>query len=199
MNRMGIAEPEKRMFWTRQAAAVEEELQENGIYRAKKEYIEKKNDTISDFYLGLYRWYTAEASKYLDCAQGYPIWLSMTQESMLQPVEGTIILEVEIPSDRYLLCNYDAWGYIVNYFYVPLDEEDRLRHVADLKRYGIGSDDELLMTDKGNFYPIQKREILQSRGRAFTLPPRNVTEGLVGTAWEIRQEWVREIRRYQGE
>ncbi len=196
MNQMGLEEPAKRVFWTRQAAAVEQELCEKGIYCVRKEYIEKKNDTLSSFYLGLYRWYTAEASRYISCAEGYPIWLSLSQDNMLQPVEGTVILEVEISSDQYLLCNYDAWGYIVNYFYVPLDEDDRIRHVEDLKRYGIGSDDELLLTDKGNFYPIQKREILQSRGRAFTLLPRNLTEGLVATAWEIRKEWVRGIRHF---
>lgn len=197
MNLMGYEEPEKRIFWTRQAQAVEEELCANGVYRVKKEYIEKKNDTIAEFYLKLYRWYTAEASKYISVSGEYPIWLSLSEDNMLQPVENTVILEVEIPSDKYLLCNYDAWGYIVNYFYVPLDEEDKLRHIADLKRYGIGSDDQLLLTNKGNFYPIQKREVLQSWSRAFTLKPRSLVDGLVATTWEIRKEWVREIRHFE--
>ena len=196
MNGMGFSEPGTRIFWTRQAAAIEEELEKNGIYRAKKEYIEKKNDTISEFYLRLYRWYTKEAAKYIETSGEYPIWLSLSEDNMLQPVEGTVILEVEIPADRYLLCNYDAWGYIVNYFYVPLDEADRVRHTNELRRYGIGSDDELLLTNKGNFYPLLKREVQQSWSRAFTLKPGNMEMGLVATAWEIRKEWVREIRHY---
>ena len=196
MNYMGFEEPEKRIFWTRQAADVEDELRGTGVYRVRKEYIEKKNDTIAEFYLRLYRWYTKEASKYMAVDGEFPIWMSMSEDLMLQPVEDTVILEVEIPSDRNLLCNYDAWGYIVNYFYVPLDEQDRIRHVAELKRYGVGSDDELLLTNKGNFYPILKREVQQSWSRAFTLCPRNITEGLVATTWEIRQEWVRRIRHY---
>ncbi len=199
MNQMNIREPEKRLFWTRQAAAVEDEIRESGCYRVKQEYIEKKNDTIAEFYLKLYRWYTREASRYTDQAEGYPIWLSLSEDNMLQPVEGTVILEVEIPSDRYMLCNYDAWGYIVNYFYVPLDEDDRNRHDRELKRYGVGSDDELFLTSRGNFYPILKSEVTKSWGRAFTLPPGNLAGGLVGTAWEIRREWVREIRRYREE
>lgn len=196
MNQMGYAEPDKRVFWTRQSAAVEEELFNEGVYRVKKEYIEKKNDTIAEFYLRLYRWYTSEASKHMSISGEYPIWLSICEDNMLQPVEGTIILEVEIPSDSYLLCNYDAWGYIVNYFYVPLDEKDRLRHEAELKKYGIGSDDELLLTNKGNFYPILKREVMKSWSRAFTLIPRDPRFGLVATAWEIRKEWVRAIRHF---
>ena len=196
MNRMGFPEKEKRVFWTRQAVEVENELLTTGVYRVRKEYIERKNDTIAEFYLRLYRWYTKEASQYMEVVGEYPIWLSLSEDNMLQPVEHTIILKVEIPSDRYILCNYDAWGYIVNYFYVPLDEEDRLRHVNELKRYGVGSDDELLLTNKGNFYPILKREVQQSWKRAFTLEPRNLKEGIVATTWEIRKEWVREIRHF---
>ena len=46
MNRMGFPEKEKRVFWTRQAVEVENELLTTGVYRVRKEYIEKKNDTI---------------------------------------------------------------------------------------------------------------------------------------------------------
>ena len=43
-------------FWTRQHEAVWDELQKTGQYIVKKEYIEAKNDTISEFYLELYEW-----------------------------------------------------------------------------------------------------------------------------------------------
>lgn len=47
-------------FWTRQHEAVWDELQKTGQYIVKKEYIEAKNDTISEFYLELYEWYTTQ-------------------------------------------------------------------------------------------------------------------------------------------
>ena len=50
-------------FWTRQHEAVWDELQKTGQYIVKKEYIEAKNDTISEFYLELYEWYTKAARK----------------------------------------------------------------------------------------------------------------------------------------
>ena len=53
-------------FWTRQHEAVWDELQKTGQYIVKKEYIEEKNDTISEFYLKLYEWYTKAARKYID-------------------------------------------------------------------------------------------------------------------------------------
>ena len=50
-------------FWTRQHEAVWNELQKTGQYIVKKEFIEAKNDTISEFYLKLYEWYTKAARK----------------------------------------------------------------------------------------------------------------------------------------
>ena len=73
-------------FWTRQHEAVWDELQKTGQYIVKKEYIEAKNDTISEFYLELYEWYTKAAGKYIDIPEDlkYPIWLSVSEDMMLQ-------------------------------------------------------------------------------------------------------------------
>ena len=79
-------------FWTRQHEAVWDELQKTGQYIVKKEYIEAKNDTISEFYLELYEWYTKAARKYIDTPENlkYPIWLSVSEDMMLQPTEHAI-------------------------------------------------------------------------------------------------------------
>lgn len=195
MNLQLRAKPEKAIFWTRQVTEVPEALDSSGFYRVKKEYIEKKNDTIADYYLQLYRWYTRAARRYITLPEWaeYPIWLSVSEESMLRPTEGTATLKLEIPSDQYILCNYDAWGYAVNYWYVPLNDEDKEAHEAEIRRYGIASDDELFLTDKGNFYPLLKRKVQDSWKRTFTLLPTDETGGLVATCWELKKEWVREV------
>ena len=71
------------------------------------------------------------AGKYIDIPEDlkYPIWLSVSEDMMLQPTEHAIIFEVEIPEGEYLICNFDKWGYRVNYFYVPLDEADEKAHM----------------------------------------------------------------------
>ena len=99
-------------LWTRQVTQVWQTLQEDGVYFCKEAYIREKNDTIADYYLELYRWYTREAGKHIaiPAERPYPIWLSLDENLMLQPVENTVILRVEAPADRVLLCNYDAWG-----------------------------------------------------------------------------------------
>lgn len=41
--------------YTRQSKKVLEELEKTGEYRVKEEYIRMKNDSISEYYLKLYR------------------------------------------------------------------------------------------------------------------------------------------------
>lgn len=191
---------ETMTLWTRQVPEVWEELQTSGAYYVKEEYIRKKNGEISDYYLELYRWYTKEAGSYVDIPERlqYPIWLCVSEEVMLQPVENTVILKLEVPKDKVVICNMEAWGYVVNYWYVPLDDADAKRHKEELKRYGIGEEDELISTSKGNFYPMLKRKIKDSWKRVFTMPPANDNDA-VATIWEIRREWVKEVRCYEKE
>lgn len=194
---MDNAKKETITLWTRQVPQVWEELETTGVYRVKEEYIRAKNDTISDFYLGLYRWYTNEARKYIDISKDllYPIWLCVTEETMLQPVENSVILKVEVPKEKVLLANMEAWGYVVNYWYVPLNDEDARKHAEELKYYGVTEEDTLISTSKGNFYPILKKKILNSWGRVFTMSPANDNDA-VATIWELRKEWVKEVRHY---
>ncbi|MBQ6386307.1 MAG: DUF3841 domain-containing protein [Lachnospiraceae bacterium] len=199
MNLQERTKPDPCVFWTRQAAVVLDEFDEDGRYVVKKEYIEAKNDTIADFYLKLYRWYTREAGKHLTLPQDaeYPIWMSVSDELMLRPTQGTVILKLQIPADSFLYANYDAWGYCVNYMYVPTDEEDKIRHENELKKYGVASDDQLLLTQKGNFYPLLKKQLTDSWRRVFTQPPKDEIAGLVATCWEIRKEWILEVTEYK--
>ena len=185
-------------FWTRQHEAVLDELQKTGQYIVKKEYIEAKNDTISEFYLKLYEWYTKAARKYIDIPEDlkYPIWLSVSEDMMLQPTEHAIIFEVEIPEEEYLICNFDKWGYRVNYFYV--DETDEKAHMEELKKYGIASEDSLVTTSKGNFYPLLRQKIIKSWDRIFTIQPDDPSL-MVGTCWKLKKEWIKEVRFYDGE
>lgn len=190
---------ETTTMWTRQVPKVWEELQRTGSYHVKKEYIQMKNGDMADFYLKLYEWYTKEARKHIRIPSEleYPIWLCLEEENMLQPVENTVILKVEIPKEQYVICNMDNWGYRVNYWYVPLDPEDDKRHKQELKKYGIACEDDLTLTSKGNFYPLLRRKILDSWERVFTIPPVKPQDA-VATAWELRREWVREVHCYDG-
>lgn len=178
-------------LWTRQVSQVWDALTSDGTYHVKEEYIRQKNGSISDYYLNLYSWYTNAAKKYVDIPPHlkYPIWLSITDEMMLQPVENTVILKLSVPSEKVVFANMDAWGYVVNHWYVPKDEEDAKAHEKELHMHGIKEEDSLISTSAGNFYPLLKRKILSSWERVFTLPTENETS-TVATLWEIKKEWI---------
>lgn len=185
---------QERTVWTRQHPAVLEELERTGRYVTKEEAIQAKNGDMADFYLKLYRWYGREGERFVPRPQGveYPIWVSLSQDSMLQPVEGTVILTLSVPEDSLLITDGERWGYRVNQWYIPLDQEDERRHNAELERYGIASESALIDSDKGNFYPLLREKIIRSWTRLFTCPPRP-GDMAQATLWELRREWLREV------
>lgn len=185
------AEDGRVRLWTRQHKNVIDQLNEHGVYRVRKEYILEKMDTISDYYLNLYDWYSRNASKIVPRPEGvfYPIWLSVSSEMMLQPTEGTVILEIEADKSEVIITDMDKWGYIVNYFYLPLDSEDEEKHNEELRRFGISNELSLIKGDNGNFYPLLKNKVMKSWERLFH-PFDHQSALLQATMWEIRKEQV---------
>jgi hypothetical protein len=194
MDSIKETEGTKVRLWTRQHKNVLDELEEHGIYRVKKEYITEKMDTMSCYYLGLYEWYGRNAAKIVPRPEGvmYPIWLSPSPDMMLQPIEDTVILEVEMGKKDVIYTDMERWGYVVNYFYLPTDPEDEQRHNEELKKYGINNESSLIIGDKGNFYPLLKNKIIKSWERLFE-PFEDTGQVVQATIWEIKKEWVKDI------
>ena len=181
----------KMTFFTRLHISVLKELQQNGRYIMKREYLERKNDMLTDYYATLYEWFTKQARKHIsipkDCK--YPIWLMPNMDSYQKPVKDTVVLELEIPIGNYLITNHNCWCYRMNYFYIPLNDEDEQAHQKELERFHIDSEDSLTTTDKGNFYPLLRQKITASWDRVFTIPPET-PEDTQGSCWEIKKEWM---------
>ena len=182
-----------RMVWTRQHPAVWEELKAAGRYIVREEAIRIKNGDMADFYLEIYRWYKGMASRYIPCPPQaeYPVWVSLSRDNMLQPVEGTVTLALEVPEDLVLVTDVERWGYRVNQWYIPLDAEDEARHDQELRRYGIANESALISGDLGNFYPLLRRKIMESWDRLFLCPP-DPGSMAQGCLWELKLEWLRE-------
>ncbi|CAH2212725.1 DUF3841 domain-containing protein [Tepidibacter aestuarii] len=191
---------EKIKLWTRQHKNILDDLEENGIYRVKEEYIKQKLDTITPFYLKIYKWYAKEGSKIVEKPKevNYPIWLSTTNDLMLQPTEDTVVLELEVDKENVIITDQEKWGYVVNYWYIPLDREDERKHNEELKKYGISDESELFMSDKGNFYPLLRDKTKKSWNRLFDNNIR-LCELTQATLWEIKKEWIVNIVYYEGE
>ncbi|MBB6218596.1 hypothetical protein HNQ80_004770 [Anaerosolibacter carboniphilus] len=185
---------EKVKLWTRQHENVLKELEQKGVYRIKKEYITQKLDTLSDYYLHVYDWYVKRAEKIVERPEGveYPIWLSTSSELMLQPTEGTIVLALEVEKKYAVFTDSEKWGYVMNYWYVPLNDEDEELYNKELKRYNIGDESALYMGHKGNFYPILRNKIVKSWERIFE-NNLSITKTTQATLWEIKKEWIVDV------
>lgn len=180
--------------WTRQVPQVWEEIERNGCYKVKEEYIRIKNDTISDYYLGLYEWYTKKSRAYIDIPEDakYPIWFSLSEDFRLQKVPDTVTMRVEIPEKKALIIDIEKWEYRGNLMYVPSNQKDRDDFEKELVRYGIGDETALAHSAKGNYYPLLKKRVIDSWERLFTMPPDFLEKGYA-TTWEIKKEWVKEV------
>ncbi len=183
----------KIKVWTRQDESILDILDRDGRYIVKKEYIEQKMEDCAKFYLEVYTWYTGKARDIVPKPSDvqYPVWVSVSDDFMLQHVPGTVILELCIDRDLVIVMDTEKWDRIVNYWYVPLNKEDEENYDKKLKNYGIANSSKIFMT---SFYPHFKTEILKSWDRLFD-NSYTLSDLRQGTIWEVKKEWVQKVVR----
>lgn len=69
---------------------------------------------------------------------------------------------------------------------MPLDEADEKAHMEELKKYGIASEDSLVTTSKGNFYPLLRQKIIKSWVE-FLRFSRMIRPSMVGILLEVKE------------
>ncbi len=179
--------------WTKQNENVLRELESKGRYTAKREYIIKDLDEHANLVLEVYDWLVRNSpgafQKPVDAH--YPIWVSMEREATMLPSQGTVIMELTVDPDIITRVNIDKWGTILNYSYIPSDEQDRIRHRKYLEQYGT-SDAQAYMSQ---FYPHIKRSIIESWSRLFDESIILGSSKCYGNIWEVKKEWISEIIR----
>ena len=184
------------VVWTRQNVLVLKELEANGSFICREQFLRAKSDTISDYYIQAYRWLTDQARKQITVPDDLylPIWLALTEEAKLPEAEGEVSLTVDVPDEQLFIIDYNKWGYVLNYMYVPVDDNDERAHDKKLLDAGIVNEASLIMSDKGNMFPQFKSEIIRSWPRCCT--PSDDIQNNVGCVWQIRDEWIIEREIY---
>ena len=185
---------DKITVWTKQNENVVKEIEETGRYIAKKEYILKDLDEHAYLVLEVYDWLVKNtpntAQRPYDAE--YPIWVSLAKEATMLPSEGTVILELKVDPTLITMVNIHKWGAILNYSYIPADEQDAQNHRWLLKEYGVSSDTKAYMSQ---FYPQIKRDIIESWHRLFDDSVTLGSDEKYGNIWEVRKEWITQIIR----
>lgn len=179
------------IFYTRQSPQVLEELRSSGRYIVKEEYIREKYTSITGHYAPLYIRLTQLARGRVSMPEEalYPVWLSPEGTDAIPPDEDSVFLKLDIPDGYYILANNEAWDFMINHLYFPVDKADELAHEDELARYGISSPSALVSGSTGNFYPVLRQKVLKSWERVYTQMPSDPNM-IVGLAWELRSEWL---------
>lgn len=185
----------KIRLWTTQDIRSLKQIEENGTYRVSREAIQNKYTDCSDVYFKVYSWFSKTAGKYLKKPEGaeFPVWAALKKEETHGLIEGTVRYELEADEEDVLIFDTGKWDYILNYWYIPENEEDRKSYREELERYGIENQSRIMMT---NFYPELKRKLENSWERLFD-SKITVSEINQAAMWEIRKEWIKGIELFK--
>lgn len=186
----------KIKVFTRQHKNVWKALEETGRYIAKREYISMDMQEHADIIFEVYDWLVRNGPDAANRPQDvrYPVWVSFDGDAAMMAGDDGVILELLIDEERITSINIAKWGTILNYSYIAKDEEDARRHRELCRLYGT-DDVKAVMTQ---FYPEIRREIVDSWKRLFDDSVMVGNELCYGTIWEIRKEWVTDVR-FQGD
>lgn len=182
-----------RIVWTKQHKNVLKKLEETGRYTARKEYICLDMKEQKDLILTAYDWLSLHGPKadQKPADVQYPVWVSLSEDAIMMPDENEVVLELSLDDSLITLINVTKWGMILNYSYIPKDEADAKTHQKMLELYGT-SDAQAVMTP---FYPQIRREVIASWSRLFDDSVLSKNSCYYGTIWEIRKEWITDIRQ----
>lgn len=192
----------KVKLWTRQDVRFLDAIKKEGVFHAKKEYIEEKNQELSSYFLKLYDWFVAEASKRVPRPAGaqYPIWCSVNSEYMLRGAHGNILIELSIDEERIVYFDSPKWDLVLNHNYIAKDAEDQRRFEAELDRRGIRNSFALLDEFHQKFYPDLAQKVMRSWERIFDVDKDDENIFAVqANIWTIYPEDIVEIREGEDE
>ncbi|MBT9792938.1 DUF3841 domain-containing protein [Clostridium sp. MCC334] len=179
--------------WTKQHENVLRELETKGRYVARREYIQADLGEHAPLVLEAYDWLVKHTPAAADrpADADYPIWVSLKSEATMLKSPGTVILELTLDPSRIVPVNIMKWGAVLDYSYIPADQEDAARHRKLLEEYRV-SDSKAYMSQ---FYPEIKREIIKSWDRLFDARVDMGNPDCYGNIWEIKKEWITDVLR----
>lgn len=182
----------KVKVWTKQHANILIDLEKNGRYIVKKEYIQQKMGEHAQLYLEVYNWYRKSAEKIVPVPSDveYPVWVSLSESEKIGNSDGNVMLEIEVDENILITMDMDKWGRIVNYMYIPKDNDDQVVHDKLLDSYNTND----CLAYMSPFFPIIKKKIQKSWDRLFD-DSFSLTPVRVGTLWEVRKEWIINVHK----
>ena len=190
-------ESRKVTLWTRQDIKSLDDIKKYGVYKVQREYIEEQHDEVADHYIKLYKWFTQAASKIVTKPSDveFPIWCSISSENMLRPIEGTVAYVLEVNSWDVIYFDGGKWDYVLNHHYIPKDYNDTIQYKNEMEARGFKDTFSFIEGKYANFYPLEKKRIIDSWVRIFEIEDWNIFN-VQANIWEIRPEMIKDIIHY---
>ena len=181
-------------LWTRQNINSLDDLNNNGVYRVKLEYIVEQYGDIAEHYLNLYSWFVNAASSIVPIpnAVKYPIWCNISSDNMLKPIENTVIYELNIRKSKVIYFDGGKWDFVLNHLYIPKDEKDYIKYKMDMEARGFKDIFSFIEGKYSSFYPQEKKRIIDSWIRIFEIDNWSIFN-VQANIWEIRPEYIRRL------
>jgi len=181
-------------LWTRQNIKSLDDLNSNGVYKVKREYIIEQFGDISDYYLNLYSWFVDAASLIVPIPNEveYPIWCNISSENMLKPIENTVIYELNIKKSKVIYFDGVKWDFVLNHLYIPKDEKDNIKYKKEMETKGFKDTFSFIEGKYSSFYPQEKKRIIDSWIRIFEIENWSVFN-VQANIWEIKPEYIKKL------
>lgn len=187
------------IVWTFQPASIMEEIERTGTFRCDPS--RSFNLTKENSLKRQYAWLMEQMEKRIGRRPegvSYPVWAWHTWEfgrrmpdpdsgAFLESREQKIALTLDLPEDRMVLTDFDAWQLVMNSSFLSDVIETEEEFEKQLSWLVGLSEEELL------------KETERSWQRVFDVEPYDSDTFSRGryvqaTFWEIRKEYIREIR-----
>ena len=179
-------------LFTAQTQTVLDVIKRDGFSRVKRAFIQQKYGDETWVFQQAYSFFAQHAAQIVAPPEGAEsgIWCFRDWRWAVAGA-GCVLLELEVPSDQAVLFDSRIWNRMLNLQYVGASPEDEAAFENRIANMGMKSSAEAFST---SFYPMVKREILQSWQRLFgsaqACPDTYVQAGL----WELRDEWIVSVR-----
>lgn len=167
-------------------------IERDGYSRVKWEYIQAKYAEGALAFNQAYAFFAQHAPAYVAPPEGAEsgIWCYCDERWAVAGAGGKL-LTLDVPRSAAVLFDLRVWNRMLNLQYVGADEADEEAFDVRLANMGVKSTVEVFST---SFYPLLKREIQQSWQRLFTSAEGCPESYLEAGLWEIRREWITDIR-----
>nr|WP_312576392.1 DUF3841 domain-containing protein [Sedimentibacter sp.] len=187
-------DPNKVKLWTRQDIKSLAELKENGVIRIKREHLEEKFEEISGYIMNLYSWFVNEAEKIVPKPDEveFPIWCSISEESMLRQTEGHVIYVLEVDKSEIIYFDGFKWDYVLNHHYLPKDKKDEDDYEKDMQEKGFDNTFSFIDGKAAHFYPMEKKKVIDSWQRVFEIDNWDIFR-IQANIWEIRPDMIKDV------